>query len=138
VFDLLWRVRSPEPLVVVLDEFQYLGAGGSGLAEVASAINATFERVKAARPFVLVMSGSAVSTMESLAAGGAPLYGRLTTHLRVRPLTPYDTAAFVPGWDLRGRAAGYGVLGGRPAYWAVLDPSLGLRSNVPPHPLSPQ
>lgn len=138
VFDLLWRVRSPEPLVVVLDEFQYLGAGGSGLAEVASAINATFERVKAARPFVLVMSGSAVSTMESLAAGGAPLYGRLTTHLRVRPLTPYDAAAFVRDWGLRERAAGYGVLGGTPAYWATLSPYLDLRSNVARHLLSPQ
>jgi AAA+ ATPase superfamily predicted ATPase len=138
VFDLLWRVRSPQPLAVVLDEFQYLGAGEDGLAEVASAINATFERVKVERPFALVMSGSAVSTMESLASGGAPLYGRLATHLRVRPLTPYDSAGFVPGWDLRERAAGYGVLGGTPAYWAVLDPSLDLRSNVAPHLLSPQ
>ena len=31
VFDLIWRVRSSEPLVVVLDEFQYLGAGEDGL-----------------------------------------------------------------------------------------------------------
>src|SRR5690606_42086965 len=69
-------ICSPQPLAVVLDEFQYLGAGEDGLAEVASAINATFERVKVERPFALVMSGSAVSTMESLAAGGAPLYGR--------------------------------------------------------------
>lgn len=138
VFDLLWRVRSPDPVVVVLDEFQYLGSGDSGLADVTSAINATLERTRTDRPFVLVMSGSAVSTMESLAGGGAPLYGRLATHVRLGPLAPFDVADFVPKWGLRERAAGYGVLGGTPAYWVVVDPKVDLRSNVARQFLAPQ
>lgn len=138
VFDLIWRVRTPQPIAVVLDEFQYFGAGDTGLAEVTSAINATLERKGASRPFVLVMSGSAVSTMESLASGGAPLFGRLATHVRLGPLAPFDVADFVPEWDLRERAAGFGVLGGTPAYWSVVDPHLDLRSNVARHFLAPQ
>lgn len=138
VFDLIWRVRSPEPLVVVLDEFQYLGAGEDGLAEVTSAINATLERTSIDRPFALVMAGSAVSTMESLASGGAPLYGRLATHVRLAPLAPFDVADFVPRWDLRERAAGFGVLGGTPAYWSIIDSEMDLRSNVARLFLAPQ
>lgn len=130
VFDLLWRVREPLPQVIVLDEFQYLGGDDRGLAEVSSAINSTKERSRSTRPFVLVLSGSAVTTMEGLAAGGAPLYGRLDLHLRIEPLEAYDAAAFVPAWDLRSKAAAYGVLGGVPAYWAALDPSVDLRTNI--------
>lgn len=130
VFDLIWRLRDPEPMVVVLDEFQYVASEERGLAEVASAINAVLERRSRARPLVLVLSGSAVSTLEALAAGGAPLFGRLDVHLRLEPLTVFDTAAFTPGWSHREKAAAFGVLGGTPAYWAALDPKATLRENV--------
>lgn len=130
VFDLLWRTRETQPLVVVLDEFQYLGEGGQNLAPVASAINATLERRTMDRPFVLVLSGSAVSTMEGLASGGAPLYGRLSTHLKLDPLPVFDVAEFVPTWDLRDKALGYGTLGGTPAYWAAVDPTTSFKQNV--------
>jgi hypothetical protein len=90
-----------------------------GLAEVASAINATLERVPARRPFVLALSGSAVSTLTGLAAGGAPLYGRRALHLKIEPLGPLEVAAFVPTWSARERAAGFGTLGGTPVYWSV-------------------
>lgn len=130
VSDLLWRVRERRPLAIVLDEFQYLADGPRGLAEVTSAINATLERHAVDRPFVLVLSGSAVSTMEGLAGGGAPLYGRLAMHLRLEPLSAFDAAEFVPGWTLRDKATGYGILGGTPAYWAAMDPKEGPAENV--------
>jgi uncharacterized protein len=130
VFDLLWRIRPDEPQVIVIDEVQYLAASAMGLAEVASAINATFERVPARRPFVLALSGSAVSTLTGLAAGGAPLYGRLALHLKIDPLGPLDVAAFVPTWSARERAAGFGTLGGTPAYWSVVDSAHDLRANL--------
>ena len=130
VFDLLWRTRQQQPLVVILDEFQYLASTEKGLAEVASAMNATFERMRADRPLVVVASGSAVSTLEALVAGGSPLYGRLATHLRLGPLSAYDAATFIPKWHPRAKAAGYGILGGTPAYWAALDPKADLRANA--------
>ncbi len=130
VFDLLWRVRPDEPLVVVIDEFQYLAASSAGLADVAAALNATFERTPVRRPFVVALSGSAVSTLTSLAARGAPLYGRLALHLKLEPLGPLEVAAFVPTWSARERAAGFGTLGGTPAYWSVVDPTSDLRTNL--------
>jgi hypothetical protein len=46
-FDLLWRVREGQPLVIVLDEFQNLALDDEGLAGIASgsnALNATYGR----------------------------------------------------------------------------------------------
>lgn len=130
VFDLLWRTRDGVPFVVVLDEFQYLAADDVGLADVASALNATFERKPARRPLVVALSGSEVATLDGLASGGAPLYGRLALHARLDPLMAFDVAAFVPDWSARERAAGYGVFGGTPAFWALVDPDRDLRANV--------
>jgi uncharacterized protein len=137
VFDLLWRIRPDEAQVVVIDEFQYLAASAQGLAEVASALNATFERTPVRRPFVLALSGSAVSTLIGLATGGAPLYGRLALHLKLEPLGPLEAAAFVPTWSARERAAGFGTLGGTPAYWSLVDPNRDLRSNLSELVLAP-
>lgn len=130
VFDLLWRTREGAPFAIVLDEFQYLASDDDGLADVASALNATFERRPSTRPLVVALSGSAVATLDGLASGGAPLYGRLALHLRLDPLAAFDVAAFVPDWTPRDRVAGYGVFGGTPAFWALVDPTIDLRSNV--------
>ena len=130
VFDLLWRTREGAPFAVVLDEFQYLANDDDGLADVASALNATFERRPTTRPLTIALSGSAVATLDGLAGGGAPLYGRLALHLRLEPLAAFDVARFVPNWTPRDRVAGYGVFGGTPAFWALVDPTIDLRTNV--------
>lgn len=137
VFDLLWRTRERAPQVVILDEFQEFAVPGEGLAGVASAINATLERTPLQRPFVLVLSGSSVRTLEALASGGAPLYGRLAAHVRLGPLPPFDTASFVPSWTARQRAAAHGALGGTPAYWSLVDPRRDLRTALVEHVLTP-
>lgn len=92
VFRLLLELRAPEPLVVVLDEFQYFADGDTGVAAVASELNAVWEQRRAPRPFLLVLSGSAVGTMEALAAGGAPLYGRFAWQHRLLPFNYWDAA----------------------------------------------
>lgn len=123
VFDLVWCTRPGEPLAVVLDEFQYLAVKEAGLAEVTSAINATLERSRVDRPLVVALSGSAVSTLDALATGGAPLYGRLALRLRLEPLAVHHVVAFTPDWSPREVITAYGILGGTPAYWALLDPT---------------
>ena len=50
VFRLLLEVRSPQPLVVVLDEFQYLGKTPEELGSIASELNAVWEQHRANRP----------------------------------------------------------------------------------------
>jgi AAA+ ATPase superfamily predicted ATPase len=134
VFRLLYELRTPEPLVVVLDEFQYLMANGDG---VPSHLNAIHDVHRDERPFVLVLCGSAVRTMENLNAGDAALYGRFARVLHVKPFDYFDAAALVPVHTHRERAIAYGIFGGTPRYLRALNPKRSLVENIAAEVLNP-
>ena len=134
VFRLLYELRTPEPLVIVLDEFQYLMGTREG---VPSQLNAIHDVHRDDRPFVLVLCGSAVRTMEQLNAGDAPLYGRFARTIRVEPFDYFDAAALVPASTHRERAMAYGIVGGTPRYLRALRDDRSLRDNVAAEVLSP-
>ncbi|MFL5574972.1 MAG: ATP-binding protein [Gemmatimonadaceae bacterium] len=158
VFRLLLEVadrraaREPanrsQPTVVVLDEFQYLADGHAGVAEVASELNAVWEQrdnrrptrsaSPGAAPLLLVLAGSAVATMEALAGGGAPLYGRFAWQHKLRPFTYWYAAELAPFAELRDRATAYGLFGGTPRYLAAIDPARSLVENATELLLSPR
>lgn len=134
VFRLLYEVRSPEPLVIILDEFQYLMGPRDG---VPSHLNAIHDVHRDDRPFVLVLCGSAVRTMEHLNDGGAPLHGRFARTIRLQPFDYFDAAALVPTTSNRARAIGYGIVGGTPRYLRSLRPDRSLDDNVAAEVLAP-
>jgi len=134
VFRLLYELRTPEPLVIILDEFQYLMGKREG---VPSHLNAIHDVHRDDRPFVLVLCGSAVRTMEHLNAGDAPLYGRFARTIRVEPFDYFDTAALVPVSTHRERAVAYGIVGGTPRYLRAFRSDRTLRENVATEVLAP-
>ena len=134
VFRLLYELRSPEPLVIILDEFQYLMGTGEG---VPSQLNAIHDVHRDDRPFVLVLCGSAVGTMEQLNAGDAALYGRFARTIRVEPFDYFDAAALIPVSTHRERAVAYGIVGGTPRYLRALRADRRLSDNVATEVLAP-
>lgn len=138
VFRLLLELRSPEPLVVVIDEFQYLADDDRGLATVASELNAAWEQRRPPRSFLLVLAGSVVHTMEALAGGGAPLYGRFHWHHRLEPFDYWHASAMTPFDAVRERVQAYATFGGTPRYLAAVDTTTSLAQNVARLSLSPR
>lgn len=138
VFNLLLELRSPQQLVIVIDEFQYLAGDQAGLAEVASELNAAWERKRQSRPLLLVLSGSEVSVMESLAAGGAPLYGRFHWKHRLEPFNYWFAGKMAQFTSPADRSRAYGVFGGTPRFLGALDPQDGFANNVSRLMLSPR
>lgn len=136
------RADDGRPTVIVLDEFQYLASGDAGVAEVASELNAVWEQLdrRSRKPFplLIVLSGSAVATMEALAGGGAPLYGRFDWHEKLKPFTYWHAAQFAAYPSLRDRALLYGIFGGTPRYLAAVDASRALADNASELLLSPR
>ena len=130
VFRLLLELRAPDPLVVVLDEFQYLGDDEAGAVEVASELNAVWEAPRPERSFLMVLSGSAVRTMGALASGGGPLYDRFQWQGKLRPFGYRHAAELAGVDDLRERALVYGVFGGTPRYLADIDPDQTVAENA--------
>jgi len=130
VFSLLLDYKRQAPLVVVLDEFQYLAAGNKGLAEVASELNAVWERPHSERSVLLVLTGSEVSALEGLAKGGGPFYGRVDWHAKIRPFDYWYAQEMAPYESLRDKARLYGVFGGIPRYLAAVDHQQPLPSEI--------
>jgi AAA+ ATPase superfamily predicted ATPase len=130
VFRLLLDHDSHGPLVVTLDEFQYMGESPQELGAVASELNAAWEMRRPPRSILFIISGSAVGTLEGLNAGGSPLYGRFAWQTQLRPF-PYHSAGQLAGFsNARDQAYAYGIFGGTPRYLAPIDPSRPLSQNV--------
>ncbi|CAN5882378.1 ATP-binding protein [soil metagenome] len=130
VFRLLLDHRIPEPLVVTIDEFQYLGEGAAELNAVASELNAAWEMRRPVRPLVLVIAGSSVRTLESLNDGGSPLYGRFAWQTRLRPFNYWHAGELAGFESARDRAVAYGIFGGTPRYLAAVDSDRSVADNA--------
>lgn len=135
VFRRLTELADERPLVVVLDEFQYLMGGDD---DVVSQLVAVWDREVAGVDLSLVLCGSAVSTMERLRGGGSPLYGRIDWMARLAPFDYRDAARMTPGYDLRDAARIYGIFGGTPRYLAAVRPGCRLADEVTRTFLSPR
>lgn len=135
IFRLLADLATDEPLVVVLDEFQYLMAKDDNIV---SHLVAVWDRELRGRPLMLVLCGSEVATMERLEEGDSPLYGRWTWAARLRPFDYYDAAAMVPDRPPREAALAYGIFGGTPRFLATVQPREPLADRVIESVLSPR
>lgn len=130
VFRLLLDHPSEQPLVITIDEFQYLGKDSRDLNAVASELNAAWEMRRPARSLLFVIAGSAVRTLECLNDGGSPLYGRFAWQARLRPFNYWHAGELAGFTDLRDRAYAYGVFGGTPRYLAPVNPRRTLPENA--------
>lgn len=138
VFRTVLEMAPDRPLVVVLDEFQYLATSDDGLREVASELNAVWEgRSTRTAGVLLVLSGSAIRTLEALKDGGSPLYGRLNWSRQLCPFDYYDAARMVEGYSPADRVRTYAAFGGVPRYLRPIDARKSLERNIIDLLLSP-
>lgn len=134
-FRELFSLADQGPTVVVLDEFQYLLAGGG---DVTSQLVAVWDRLPSDLPLTLVLSGSEVSTMAHLHGGGEPLYGRVTWSAQLQPFDYRDAARMAPHLGPRDAIYLYGILGGMPRYLAALREDEPLADGIVRAMLSPR
>ena len=120
VFRVLVDLAASGPIVVVIDEFQYLLQDGN---DVTSQLVAVWDLVPQATPITILLSGSAISTMEHLASGHEPLYGRINWSHQLVQFDYWDAARMMPGYDPRTAAILFGIFGGTPRYLAALEPA---------------
>lgn len=130
VFRRLFELKPRKPLVVIFDEFQYLGTEQKGMRNVASELNAIWEsNLNREAGLLVVLSGSAIRSMEALESGGSPLFGRLDWRRKLEPFDYFDAAQMVP-FDHRDSVMTYAAFGGMPKYLAAVDGKRGWEQNV--------
>jgi AAA+ ATPase superfamily predicted ATPase len=101
--------------LIVIDEFPYLSKASPSLP---SLIQRALEPRGIARQSRsrLLLCGSAMSVMGRLLSGGAPLRGRASLELIIRPLGYRDAADFWGITDPRLAVLVHSIVGGTPAY----------------------
>jgi AAA+ ATPase superfamily predicted ATPase len=104
------------PSLVVLDEFPYLLDEAPHIPSLLQDLLSPRGEAVRSWPARLVLCGSALSTMQRLTGGTAPLRGRAALELVVRPFGYREAARF---WDLDDPAAAFrlhALVGGTPGY----------------------
>ena len=112
-----------ERIAVVIDEFQYIVDADPSLP---SRLTRSIDGTLAGSRLVLVISGSAVSFFEKELLGyRAPLHGRRTAQVKLRPMRLLEAWGFWPSMNPVEALEAYTVVGGTPAY---LAPTYGAKS----------
>ena len=128
LFQAVGRLAAQERFVLILDEYPYLADADGHVASVLQKV--WDERLQHSQLF-LVLCGSYLSVMErDVLNRDAPLYGRRTAQLSLRPLTVRQVKAFLPEASAVELIQVYAVTGGMPAYLAQFHSDRSLWTNL--------
>jgi AAA+ ATPase superfamily predicted ATPase len=115
----LFAISAERRDIMVIDEFPYLSKVSPALPSI---IQREMDRaISRDRPVSLLLCGSAMSVMGRLLAGNAPLRGRATLELVVRPFEYPLAAQYWGVTDPRLAVRLHAVVGGTPAYRRFLQ-----------------
>ncbi len=129
------RWRSPDRLILALDEFQWTAAA---VPELPSILQELWDRKwRRSGRVMLILCGSFIGFMEREVLGQkSPLYGRRTAQIKLQPFGYREAAAFHPRWSRTDQATAYFLCGGIPLYLRAFDPDRSIRENVESNLLS--
>ncbi len=126
---------SKERLVVFIDEFTYMMAADPTLA---SNLQKIWDAVLENTNIFLCISGSHLGMMlRGILSGTAPLYGRTTAKMELKPLPFGVTKAYFRHYSAPERVMLYSVFGGIPHYWRLIDQNKSISDNIKRLVLSP-
>ena len=128
------ELAADRRLILIVDEFPYVAEAEPGLPSVLQ--NMWDHHLKDTQIF-LVLAGSHIGMMTGLLNYHAPLHGRFTAHLHLKPLPFATVANFLPRYSAAERVAAYAILGGIPAYLERFNDALDLANNVKRHIFRP-
>lgn len=123
----LVETAASEPLLVVIDEMPRLLDGRPDFADLLSAV---WENHVRDQRLMLVVTGSAVSTMEEVLGGDGGLRGRPQLELRLDPFPAVEARAFLPDLSAEQFVVAYSVCGGYPLHLQRWDPGRDAEDNL--------
>ncbi len=127
VFALLERLSREGRFLLILDELPYWVHRDES---VPSVIQNWWDEKGSNLDLMVVICGSAVSTMEKLLTGPAPLAGCMTGRLQVHPFDLPSAADLLGFADPVDSLTAYGILGGVPLYLSYFLPDLSISDNI--------
>ncbi|MGM0591569.1 MAG: ATP-binding protein [Halobacteriota archaeon] len=127
-WEILLEALGEEDAIVVVDEFPFLIEEDESLP---SRIQRVWDMELQETGMTLVLVGSSISVMEDkVLSGNAPLYGRRTATIDLKPLSVADARQFFPEYDPETAITAWSIYGGTPYYLQTIDPDQQLGTNV--------
>lgn len=127
LLNYVYRKAAGERVFLFIDEYPFFrGEDGSVDSEFQIAI----DRFQHDACLKLVLCGSYMDTMRRLVESDAPLFGRFSEILKLRPFDYYDGARFFPDRSNEEKFFLYSVFGGLPFYLLQIDPNLSVEGNI--------
>lgn len=127
-FQQVASLAEKERLALFIDEFTYLL---EVTPDIAGQLQNLWDHLLSKRNLFLCLSGSHLGMMKrEFFSYQAPLYGRASAQLYLRPLSFGATGRFFPNYSAADRVAIYSIFGGVPAYWERIDPRKSISQNI--------
>jgi AAA+ ATPase superfamily predicted ATPase len=136
LFQTLIRHIGGRRLVLVLDEFQYLGKTNPAFPSVFQRI---WEKLLHDKNIMVILCGSLIHMMEEQTLNyNSPLYGRRTGQIKLRQIDFQHYPEFFDGLSYKDLIEHYAVTGGVPKYIELFDGRADLFSEIERHILDKQ
>ncbi len=127
-WEVLLETLGEQDAVVVIDEFPFLIEEDESLP---SRIQRVWDMELQETGMTLILVGSSISVMEDkVLSGSAPLYGRRTATIDLKPLDVPDARQFFPEYDPETAITAWSIYGGTPYYLQTIVPDQSLGTNV--------
>lgn len=126
--EYVFELAKTKRIILVIDEYPYVARADKGLA---STLQLLIDKNKDSSKLFLILCGSSMSYMEDhVLAYKAPLYGRRTAQLKIKPFDFWEVCRCFPKLPNLDKALIYGIVGGTPQYLMLLDDNLSMEENI--------
>ena len=107
--EYVFALAENERLIMVIDEYPYLARSSKSLS---STLQMVIDKNKDNSKLMLILCGSSMSYMEDhVLAYKAPLYGRRTAQMKLKPFDFEETCRYFKNMSAEDKASMYGIIG---------------------------
>jgi hypothetical protein len=127
-FEHVFTLAQTKRIILVIDEYPYVARSSKSLA---STLQLLIDKNKDSSKLFLILCGSSMSYMEDrVLAYKAPLYGRKTAQLKIKPFEFFEVCRYFKELSYEDKALAYGIMGGTPQYLVQFNNDLTIEDNV--------
>jgi len=134
IFEVLCEKEQKEKLVIMIDEFQYLGKSNAAFPSIFQKI---WDNILNKKNVMVILCGSLISMMISQTLSySSPLYGRRTGQIKLKQIPFSYYKEFFPDLGFKELLEFYSVTGGVPKYMELFYKSKDIYSGIEENILS--